>query len=88
VGTSLAFIENIIYFNDYYYHFGVSLIYGRSLYSMPVHALCGGIMGYYIDKVKFTSNETKEIEYWISAFFFLVIVHGLYDFVLMNVYRN
>ena len=55
---------------------------------MPVHALCGGIMGYYIDKVKFTSNETKEIEYWISAFFFLVIVHGLYDFVLMNVYRN
>ena len=83
IGLGFAFIENIIYYFDYLVSDGFNIVIGRSLFSMPLHALVGGVMGYFIGKAKFTLRESL-IPWWLFlAFFIPFLIHGIYDFLLM-----
>jgi len=80
IGLGFAFIENIKYFSDFLAEQGGSLVVARSILSMPVHALCGGIMGYYVGKAKFTLREGRVGLYFILALVVPIFIHGLFDF--------
>jgi RsiW-degrading membrane proteinase PrsW (M82 family) len=83
VGLGFAFVENIQYFSDYISEHGAEIVVRRSLLSMPVHALAGGIMGYFLGKSKFTLDEAKIPLLFILALIVPVGIHGFYDFFLM-----
>lgn len=82
VGLGFAFVENLFYFYDTKKDLAM-LYFGRSVLSMPLHALLGGMMGYFVGKAKFTFNKSRLGCFIFLAFFFPFIVHGLFDFVLM-----
>ena len=82
IGLGFAFVENLGYFADYFHIVGFDIIIVRSIYSMPMHALLGGVMVYFIAKAKFTINEPAIHLYWASALIVPIIIHGTYNFVL------
>ncbi len=81
VGLGFAFIENIKYFYEYFDDNGWYVIVGRTVFSMPLHALLGGIMGYFVGKSKFTTGPDR-IQWLLLAFVITVLVHGLFNFSL------
>ncbi len=82
VGLGFSFLENIFYFIDATNDL-LLLYFGRSVLSMPLHALLGGVMGYFIGKAKFTFYKDKNAMMLFLAFFIPFLLHGLFDFVLM-----
>ncbi len=82
IGLGFAFIENILFFLKLVPEMGQSVIWSRSLLSMPLHALVGGMMGYYIGLARFTRYRWKWPFYMAFALFFPILVHGIFDFVL------
>jgi len=80
IGLGFAFVENIKYFNDFLAEQGHSLVVARSILSMPVHALSGGIMGYYVGKAKFTLRQGRVGLYFVLALLMPILTHGLFDF--------
>ncbi|MFD1738578.1 glutamic-type intramembrane protease PrsW [Bacillus salitolerans] len=82
VAVSLGFatVENILYL----FAHGVDMAFGRALLPVSSHALFGVIMGYYIGKGKFSTNQTKRKYIYLSLFipFFL---HGIYDYIIYSI---
>jgi len=73
-----ALIENILYVNVYYKNDGLETAMLRMLSAIPMHALCGISMGYflYIQKIK---------HFILVRYFPLIIpitIHGAYDYFL------
>jgi RsiW-degrading membrane proteinase PrsW (M82 family) len=81
VGLGFAFVENIKYFYEYFDSNGWFVIVGRTLFSMPLHALLGGIMGYFIGKSKFSRGPDR-FQWLLLALIIPVLVHGLFNFSL------
>jgi protease PrsW len=80
VAAALGFatIENIFYVYQYGFATGIF----RAVFSVPMHALCGGIIGYYLGMKKMHMAENK---YYIFAGLLIAILfHGAYDFVLFS----
>ncbi len=44
-------------------------------------------MGYYISKYKFEGNKNKRREYLFMAVLIPILLHGVFDFILMIEYR-
>ncbi len=82
IGLGFAFVENIYYFQDYFHISGYDIIISRSIFSMPMHALLGGVMGYFIGKAKFTINTEMIPLLWFLALLIPVLIHGLFNFVI------
>ncbi len=83
VGLGFAFIENILYFTRLFDNQGWSIVWARSFFSMPVHAMLGGIMGFFIGIAKF---KPKRHISWGSLFLAIAIpisLHGFFNFFLM-----
>ena len=81
VGLGFAFIENVKYFYQYFNETGWYVIVGRTVFSMPLHALLGGIMGYFVGKAKFSLGADR-MQWILLAFVITVFVHGLFNFAL------
>lgn len=45
------------------------------------------IMGYYIFKYKFEGNKNKRCEYLFMVVLILILLYGVFDFILMIEYR-
>ncbi|HLP15383.1 MAG TPA: PrsW family glutamic-type intramembrane protease [Bacteroidota bacterium] len=84
VGVGFAFVENILYYNQYFAEAGMMIVYRRSLFSMPMHALLGGTMGFFLGKAKFHAGGTRKFRLIILAFLAPVVLHGLFDLCLMS----
>ncbi len=82
VGLGFAFIENIKYFYQFFSDNGWYVVVGRTVFSMPLHALLGGIMGYFVGKAKFTLDEPTVPQWLTLALVIPVLVHGLFNFAL------
>jgi RsiW-degrading membrane proteinase PrsW (M82 family) len=82
IGLGFGFVENIQYFDRYLTEMGSRIVIVRSLFSMPMHALLGGVMGFYIGKAKFTPRRHKVVSFLLLALLFPVLLHGLFDFVI------
>jgi protease PrsW len=80
VAAALGFatIENIFYV----FQFGTATGLFRAFFSVPLHALCGGIIGYYLGMKKVQKEQKK---YFVAAGLLIAILfHGAYDFVLFS----
>lgn len=82
---SLGFsaVENIIYL----FFEEISLVYQigimRALISIPAHIMFGITMGYYLSKYKFETSKIYKKQSLFLAFIFPVVLHGVFDFILM-----
>jgi RsiW-degrading membrane proteinase PrsW (M82 family) len=81
--ASLGFacMENILYVMNR----GWTVALLRAFTAVPMHAVCSGMMGYYIGKAKFTSEKAEESALMKKGFWTAVGIHGLYDFLLFSV---
>lgn len=77
VSLGFAAIENIGYV--FSYGFGVAVL--RGLLTVPFHALAGVVMGYYFSLAKFTPEKRRQN--LLKALGYAIIVHGLFDFLIM-----
>lgn len=85
VFTSLGFacLENILY--GFEYGTGATLI--RAITSVPAHAFFGVFMGYYLGlakQEKRKKNNKKFRLYSLLSIIVPIIIHGLYDFLLLT----
>jgi RsiW-degrading membrane proteinase PrsW (M82 family) len=77
-----AMVENVMYVavsfsaNEYV---GIA----RGLFSVPTHALLAVTMGYYLSLAKFSYNGNIERSYLRKSLTVPVILHGIFDFILM-----
>ena len=87
LSLGFATVENIIYilFEDPTSVFQVSII--RAIISIPAHMMFAIIMGYYISKYKFNSSKSKPKTYLIMSIRVPILLHGIFDFILMIPYR-
>ena len=76
VSLGFAGIENIMYVVGE----GIDVALTRGLLSVPLHALCGVIMGYYFSLARF--NTARQKGYLLKAVAGAILAHGLYDFIL------
>lgn len=74
-----AFIENIIYFEDS----GVKTMQGRALTATVIHMFNSSLVAYGIVVGKFAKKKFWGL-YFIFFYFISAIVHGFYDFWLLN----
>ncbi|WP_330616308.1 PrsW family intramembrane metalloprotease [Romboutsia sp. 13368] len=87
LSLGFATVENIIYilFEDPTSVFEVSII--RAIISVPAHMMFAIVMGYYISKYKFNSSKYKKKIYLIISIIVPILLHGIFDFILMIQYR-
>ena len=79
VSLGFAWVENIMYVMEG----GMNVAIMRSILSVPAHALFGVTMGYYFSLSKFTNDEPTRKRFFIYALVFPIILHGVYDFIIM-----
>lgn len=78
ISLGFAAVENVMYVDN----FGESTGYVRALVSVPGHALFGITMGFYFGLAKFYVSKRKVL--LLKAFFFPILLHGIFDFILMQ----
>lgn len=83
LSLGFATVENVIYilFEDINIAFQVGII--RSVISIPAHMMFAITMGYYVSKYKFSNNKMKKREYITLAILVPILLHGIFDFILM-----
>ncbi len=57
----------------------------RAFTAVPMHALCSGMMGFYIGQAKFASSKDQENRLQKRGLWIAVGIHGSYDFLLFIV---
>lgn len=77
VGLGFAGLENIMYVMQG----GLGVAVGRALFAVPAHFFFAIIMGYFFAFAKF--RPRKKRIYLILAYLCPVLMHGIYDFILM-----
>ena len=77
VSLGFAAVENVLYVMDG----GMQTAMVRALTAVPAHALFGVTMGYYLG-IAHMYEELKK-PYLLRALFFPILLHGIYDFILM-----
>lgn len=82
-----ATVENIMYLLRGLSNF-VYTGFARGIFAVPAHMLFGITMGYYLSLSKFSVNETEGRAYYARSLYVPVVLHGLYDFILMSGYTN
>lgn len=87
LSLGFATLENLLYIlkEDKSTVIQVGLI--RAIISVPAHMLFAITMGYYISKYKFSTDKFKKREYLILSVLIPILIHGVFDFILMIEYR-
>jgi len=81
VALGFAALENLLFIVSR----GLSVAWGRALFAVPLHALCGGTMGYYAGRAKFARVAARTGAVWRDRALSLVLpvlFHGTYDYAL------
>ncbi|MBN1115907.1 MAG: PrsW family intramembrane metalloprotease [Bacteroidales bacterium] len=77
VSLGFAGIENIMYV----FQHGELTGYTRAVVSVPGHTFFGITMGFYLGLARFYSKQ--RMEFLIKALAFPIVLHGIFDFILM-----
>jgi RsiW-degrading membrane proteinase PrsW (M82 family) len=77
ISLGFAGIENIMYVSQ----FGMEVALLRAITAVPAHALFGIRMGYFFGIARMYPELRKS--YLFMAFFYPILLHGFYDFMLM-----
>lgn len=87
IALGFATLENLGYVIGAYFKLGIGYMVkigiGRALFSVPGHCCFAVIMGYYFGKAKFARKKRLRSIYRTKAFFYPVIAHGLFDFLIL-----
>ena len=78
VGLGFAGLENLMYVLEG----GISVAVGRALFAVPAHFFFAIFMGYFFSMAKF--KPWKKGSYLLLAYIVPVILHGIYDGILMT----
>jgi len=81
IAMGFATVENILYTQ---YGWRTTLI--RAFTAVPAHVVFGIILGYYAGLAKF--NKEKQLKYLLTGLFIAVLIHGLYDFFIIQEYKE
>lgn len=82
VGMGFAVVENIMYA----YNYGIDTVIVRAFTAVPAHAIFAVFMGYFVGLSKFhPASKWKLIAF---GFFLAVMVHGIYDFFILQRYYD
>ena len=88
LSLGFATIENIIYLMRERLDLSFELGITRGLISIPSHIMFAITMGYYISKYKFSKeDDNRRNKYLIYAVIIPILLHGVFDFILMIGYR-
>ena len=87
LSLGFATVENIIYLMKERVDLSLGLAITRGLISIPSHIMFAITMGYYISKYKFAKDNNKKIKYLFYAVIIPILLHGVFDFILMIGYR-
>jgi len=79
VSMGFACMENVLYVMNGSWENAIA----RGFTAVPLHAVCSGIMGYYIGLAKFAKTKKKEKFLIYKGLWQAVAIHGLYDFLLL-----
>ncbi len=79
VGLGFAGVENVLYVLQG----GIGLAIGRGIFAVPAHFFFAIFMGYFFAMARFKYDNRKR--YLFLAYIIPVILHGIYDFLLMYV---
>lgn len=72
-----AMLENVLYVGS---NLGIAIV--RAISAVPMHALCSGVMGYFVGRGKLARQGTAG---WMLAGLGVAIaIHGAYDWALMS----
>lgn len=82
IAMGFATLENIIYAD----RFGLGTTVLRAFTAVPAHAVFAVFMGYYVGLAKF--NKPKRIILIVSGVLLATVVHGLYDFFILQEYYD
>ena len=80
-----ATVENILYvfFNTSMEALQIGV--NRALISVPAHMLFGVAMGYYLSLYKYCSDNTRKCKSYLSKSLYIpILLHGIFDFILMS----
>ena len=90
ISLSFAFVETLMYvFNESSYQDMTSLAVLRNLTSVPLHIVCGIIMGYHISLTRFSKEKKRKAFQLLKAIFIPTFVHSLYNiFFSLLSYKN
>jgi len=84
ISLGFATLENILYLVSSYGRFGFLGVLNvgifRALVSVPLHAFCGVIMGYYLGLAKFMDKKTDELRYISAGVGLAICAHGFFNF--------
>lgn len=80
VSISLGFaaFENLLYVAES----GLSTAVARMFTAVPMHAMCGVLMGYEMGRAKFALSPTERASYLRRSLWVPIALHGAYDFLL------
>ncbi len=82
MAMGFATLENALYAAD----LGLETVLVRIFTSVPAHGVFGAIMGYFISRAKFdAANKQRHI---ILAFVIPFVLHGLFDFFILQEYSE
>ena len=87
LSLGFATIENIIYILYESESLVLQVSLSRAIISIPAHIMFAITMGYYIGKCKFEENYIKKRQYIIMSVLVPILLHGIFDFVLMIRYK-
>lgn len=80
IALSFAVFETLIYvFNESTFSQMSSLAILRDFTTIPLHLVCGIIMGYYIGVEKFSKTKTYKFKRIIKSLFYPTIIHTIYN---------
>lgn len=79
VGMGFATLENILYAGS----FGLQTILLRALTAVPAHGAFSIIMGYFVGSAKFRPR-TQRAPLILKGFLLVVLLHGAYDFFILQ----
>ena len=78
IGMGFATLENVFYAFDF--GWGTTIL--RAFTAVPAHAVFAVIMGYYVGLAKF--HRPKRIQYILTGLGLAILVHGIYDFFILQ----
>ncbi|WP_113672238.1 PrsW family glutamic-type intramembrane protease [Vallitalea guaymasensis] len=89
VFASLGFatVENVLYV-VFRYSNVATIGLQRAIFSVPAHMLFAITMGYYLSLAKFGESERQRKYYLRLSLWIPVLLHGLYDYILMSKSSN
>ena len=86
IALSFAAFESVLYvLNEPNFTSMKTLALVRGLTSVPLHLICGIVMGYFVGREKFSWGTSRRVVLLISSLLVPAFIHFVYNFSLSNI---